>query len=184
MNEQELLKKSTAAQKENNVDLAIQYIDEAINSYLAKGELGNAFPAYKKKASYLLKDGRGNESWTLYKDLINKYANDHIFLPQVYFEMSKQLKQEKKFKDALATAIYSEILRTRSQLIQNHQYQDNTFKIDYNWNNDKIFRDLSKKAGIDWEPIKEALIDMHRDINHKSDFNNIYLKIREVIKNL
>lgn len=183
MNEKELLKKATAAQKDN-VDLAIQYIDEAIALYLAKGELINALPAYKKKASYLLKAGRGDQSWLLYKDIAAKYANNHILLPQIYLEMSKQLEQEKKFKDALSMALYSEMLITRSQLIQNHQYQDNTFKIDYAWENDNKYRKLCKKAGIDWEPIKETLINIYKNINHESDFNNNHLKIREVIKNL
>ena len=181
-NEGELLKAATAAQKEGNIEEALSYIDKAIGSYSRKGELNNAFPAYKKKGTYLFKAGKRDEAWKLYNQLITIYATDYIFLPQIYNEMRKQLEKEKNFKEALDKALLSEILTRKSQIIQNAKYQNNSFDVDIKWEEDSILQKLSKKADVDWDNIKKILVQEYSKVNYQTNFIKIYEKIRAELK--
>lgn len=178
--ERELLKESTAAFKAGDTEKAIALIDQVIESY--KKNVGSvSFSVYKKKANYLYKSGKSDESWRLYNELITTFAEDYITLPQIYDEMRKQLEYEKRYKDALDKGILARLLSDRSRLVQNHKYQDNTFDVDMTWEDETKLEKLAAKAEVDWTLIQKALVEEYKTIDHNSDFMGIYLKIRELI---
>ncbi|MEB1806587.1 MAG: hypothetical protein LPK26_04640 [Bacillaceae bacterium] len=182
----QLLKDSTAFYKEGSIEKAVQKIDEAIAIYKERGEKSNEFPAVKKKCAYLYKNGKRDEAWGIYNEMLLYYGNpndltDIITVPQVYDEMRKQMEFEKNHLSAFEFALLSRLMKHRSQLKQNDYYKDNNFEVDMEWNDDNQFIKLANKANVSWEHIKELLIDEYKAVNHNTDFNKLFDKVKNLL---
>lgn len=190
--EQALLKESTRLYNQGDVNGAINNIDKVINSYINKNQKENAWAAYKKKSSYLYKNGRGDESWTILNKLSLDFGRDFILICDIEDQKRKQLEFEKQNPLDIADAIVRvKIFKDRSKLLQNLEYKDDNFVIDYEWEDeDKKLSKLLKNNTVKWTDIKPSLVNAYTNLkNIKTskgiilETQNIYSSFRNLIRN-